>query len=270
MIANKVVTIPVRRIARYVISIWCVLLYAPLAQAGHFYFVQVTDTHFGNQDHLVRAHQIIQRINALPMKIACVVHTGDIMADQIEDKKLVAAAQAVMDTLDVPLHYISGNHDILADRLQTTVPIYRAAFGHLIESAQYHGVMFLFVYTEPLRKNVVVKGYHPLDALRQYLERAGGKPVIVFHHAPSVQNFYNNAVHRSWQTKIQRQWIALLNAYNVKAVIAGHFHRDEFHWLGKVPLYIAPPVAGFWGRQAAYRIYEYRDGHISYTTQYIE
>lgn len=246
------------------------MLYAPLALASHFYFAQVTDTHFGSRDHLVRSRQIVQRINALPMKIACVVHTGDIVADQIEDKKLVTAVRAVMDSLDVPLHYVPGNHDIPADRLQATLPVYREAFGNLIESAKYNGVVFLFVYTEPLRKNIVIEGYRPLEALRQHLERAEGNPVIVFHHAPSVKNFYNNTVHSSWQAKIRRQWIALLNAYNVKAVIAGHFHRDEFHWLGKVPLYIAPPVAGFWGRQASYRIYEYRDGRVSYTTQYIE
>jgi predicted phosphodiesterase len=263
-------TAGIRRIARCSVLIGCILLYAPLALASHFYFAQVTDTHFGSRDHLVRSRQIVQRINALPMKIACVVHTGDIVADQIEDKKLVTAVRAVMDSLDVPLHYVPGNHDIPADRLQATLPVYREAFGNLIESAKYNGVVFLFVYTEPLRKNIVIEGYRPLEALRQHLERAEGNPVIVFHHAPSVKNFYNNTVHSSWQAKIRRQWIALLNAYNVKAVIAGHFHRDEFHWLGKVPLYIAPPVAGFWGRQASYRIYEYRDGRVSYTTQYIE
>jgi UDP-2,3-diacylglucosamine pyrophosphatase LpxH len=64
--------------------------------------------------------------------------------------------------------------------------------------------------------------------------------------------------------------VKLINSYNVKAVIAGHFHRDELHWLENVPLYVSSPVAGYWGRQATFRIYEYSNGKIGYRTQYIE
>ncbi|MDY6906314.1 MAG: hypothetical protein SWH61_16705 [Thermodesulfobacteriota bacterium] len=55
--------------------------------------------------------------------------------------------------------------------------------------------------------------------------------------------------------EIKEKWKTLINTYNVKAIVAGHFHRDELHWLGDVPVYIAPPVAGYWGRKAAFRIY---------------
>jgi UDP-2,3-diacylglucosamine pyrophosphatase LpxH len=66
------------------------------------------------------------------------------------------------------------------------------------------------------------------------------------------------------------KWVALINQYNVKAVITGHFHRDEFHWLDKVPLYVSVPVAEKFGRQAGFRIYEYKNGKLGYTTQYLE
>ena len=65
-------------------------------------------------------------------------------------------------------------------------------------------------------------------------------------------------------------WEKLVNTHNVKAVIAGHFHRDEFHWLGHVPLYVSGPVANFWNRNATFRLYEYRNGQIGYRTQYLE
>jgi 3',5'-cyclic AMP phosphodiesterase CpdA len=252
------------------IAFGCSVLNAQEKRTAHFYFAQITDTHFGSRDHLERTRKIVRRLNALPMKIACIVHTGDIMADRIDEPDLVSRALAVMGNLKAPIHYVPGNHDILSIRPQSTAPIYQTAFGDLITAAEYHQVVFLFVYTEPLRKAFSVKGYQPLKQLRQHLEKARANPVIIFHHAPSVKNFYNNKVHRGWQSEIKKQWIELINAYNVKAVIAGHFHRDEFHWLGKVPLYIAPPVAGYWGRQAAYRIYEYRDGKVSYSTQYLD
>ena len=94
--------------------------------------------------------------------------------------------------------------------------------------------------------------------------------MIVFHHAPSIGSFYKNTLHRGWEKAIRPEWVRLLNAYGVKAVIAGHFHRDEHHWLGEVPLYISSAMAPYWGRQPTYRIYEYQDGKIGYRTQYLE
>ena len=36
----------------------------------------------------------------------------------------------------------------------------------------------------------------------------------------------------------------MVNGHNVKAVIAGHFHRDEHHWIGDVPLYVSDKFKG--------------------------
>jgi hypothetical protein len=105
--------------------------------------------------------------------------------------------------------------------------------------------------------------------LEARLKQSDGKPVVIFHHGPSVDDFYKNRMHGGWKQAIREQWIALLNRYEVKAVIAGHFHRDEHHWLGDVPLYVSAPVSGFWGRQATYRVYEYKDGKLGYRTQYL-
>ena len=77
-------------------------------------------------------------------------------------------------------------------------------------------------------------------------------------------------MHSGWKKEIRNKWVELLNQYNVKAVITGHFHRDEHHWLGKVPLYVYSPISGYWDRQLTYRIYEYRDAKIGYRTQYIQ
>ncbi|MFW6303548.1 MAG: metallophosphoesterase family protein, partial [Candidatus Sumerlaeota bacterium] len=77
-------------------------------------------------------------------------------------------------------------------------------------------------------------------------------------------------MHGGWRPEYREAWIKLINRYNVKAVIAGHFHRAEQHWLGDVPLYVAPPVAGYWGRQASYRLYHYQAGRLSFTTQYLD
>lgn len=126
------------------------------------------------------------------------------------------------------------------------------------------------MYTEPLSKNFVFQNYKPLEELETILEQSDGKPVLIFHHSPSVSDFYKNRMRSGW--KARDQWAALLNRYNVKGVFAGHYHRDELYWLGKVPLYVCPPVGDTWGRgrQTTYRIYEYNDGRIGYRTQYLK
>jgi UDP-2,3-diacylglucosamine pyrophosphatase LpxH len=239
-------------------------------QEAHFYFVQLTDTHFEDEENMERTRKAVELINDLPMPIKCVVHTGDITTGRIEDKELMDYGLSILHELTVPIHYVAGNHDILPEKLESTCAAYMERFGGLVSRAEYNDVVFIMVYTEPLRQSFTVEGYQPLKQLEEHLRKAKGKPAIVFHHAPSVDDFYNNEFHRRWKEEIRQNWVRLLNAYDVEAVIAGHFHRDEHHWLGDVPLYVSSPISGKWGRQGTFRIYEYRDGKIGYRTQYIE
>jgi 3',5'-cyclic AMP phosphodiesterase CpdA len=235
----------------------------------HFYFAQISDTHFGGADHAWRTRLAADAINDLPLDIAFVALTGDITSEKLHDASVVTNAIAVLNRIEAPVHCVPGNHDILQGQYQATMPLYTNRFGGLITQHQYHGVLCLFVYTEPLAQAFSVADYAPLKELESRLKKANGQPAIVFHHSPSVGDFYNNKMHPGWKQDIRDRWIALLNQYNVKGVIAGHFHRDEHHWLGDVPLYVSSSIAGYWGRQATFRIYEYKDGRLGYRTQYL-
>ena len=242
----------------------------PVQSTPSFYFVQITDTHWGDGDHFERTQKAVQQINALPMPIKCVIHTGDTTMNKIDDESVVAKGLKIVKELKVPIHFVPGNHDILRSRQSSTREAYTKYFGPLVTEAEYDGVVFLMIYTEPLASSFSLAGYAPLSELEAALKRAGGKPVIVFHHSPDVDDFYNNVMHTGWKKEAREKWESILNAYNVKAVIAGHFHRDEHHWLGEVPLYVSASIAGYWGRQATFRIYEYKGGKVGYRTQYLE
>lgn len=244
-----------------IICITSINSYAEGQQDQHFYFVQITDTHFETGDNIARSEKAIGLINDLPMEIQCVVHTGDITTDRLDDEQLLDTALTIMGKIAVPVHYVPGNHDIFPEKLELTSKVYQENFGGLISQAEYDNVVFIFVFTEPLRKSFTIKGYQPLKQFEEYLKKSKGKPVIVFHHAPSVD---------SWKKEIRDKWVELINAYNVKAVIAGHTGRDQHHWLKDVPLYVSAPISGWWGRQTTFRIYEYNNGKIGYRTQYIE
>lgn len=243
-----------------------------LAKGGRFYFVQITDTHLGIPENNARTKKVVEAINALPMEIVCVVHTGDIYdrTSRGNEKKLARAADIFKDLIP-PIYFVPGNNEIdLFNNTLESQKTYTSYFGPLISSAQYQGVSFVFAYTDPLRESIPLKGFDPLKEINGELNKAEGKPVLLFHHGSSVRDFYLNEFHDPWKDKIRKPWLTLVNQNNVKAVIAGHFHRDEFHWLGNVPLYVSGPVAEKFGRQACFRIYEYRDGRIEYTAQYLE
>ena len=86
-------------------------------QSTQFYFVHITDTHFGDANHYARTEKIIELVNDLPMDIKCVVHTGDITSDNITQDSIVTRGLAILSKLDVPIHYVAGNHDILENDL---------------------------------------------------------------------------------------------------------------------------------------------------------
>jgi 3',5'-cyclic AMP phosphodiesterase CpdA len=248
-----------------------VLTVVPAVAADPLYFVQITDTHWGDADHLERTQKAVEAINALPMAIQCVVHTGDVTShNKVDDEASIAKGMEFLKKLKAPLHFVAGNNDILPWRYAATRDAFIKHFGPLVSTKEYAGIVFVMIYMESLATgNLTRDGYAPLTALEEALKAAGGKPVIVFQHGAGVEDFYSNIMHPGWKAEIRNQWVSILNAYNVRAVIAGHFHRDEHHWLGKVPVYISPPISGLWGRQATFRIYEYRDGTVGYRTQYL-
>ncbi len=237
---------------------------------GDFYFVQVSDIHFDGGENSRRMEEVVKAINNLPMKIEFVVITGDIMADNIAKEDIAKQALEILGRIKPPLSPLPGNHDILQKKLPQTVPLYKKYFGELSHKREVEGVVMLFVYTEPIRKDFQVEAYNPWQLLETEFYSAKGKPIIVFHHAPTSEDFYNNASHESWPAEAKEKWEKLINSADVKAVISGHFHRDEYHWSGNVPMFAGGAVSHYWGRQAVYRIYHYQNGRLEYSTQYIE
>jgi 3',5'-cyclic AMP phosphodiesterase CpdA len=233
----------------------------------NFYFVQITDTHLGCKDNLERTEKIIEKINALPFKVEFVVHTGDIFNDNIEDANAVDAAKGLFSKLKVPIHFIAGNHDISAEKAKST---YVKNFGRLDYVEENNNIFCIFACVEPLLDDSNSNDADFFKWFESALQKAENKPVFVFSHEPAGLDYYDNSFHHPWPIETEKRWVELVNSYHVKAVITGHFHRDEFHWLGNVPLFVCEPVSNWLGRQAAFRVYQYKNGRLDYFTQYID
>jgi calcineurin-like phosphoesterase family protein len=119
-----------------VICLTFIISCAEEQQEEHFYFVQITDTHFEDSDNMERTRRVVERINDLPMAIRCVVHTGDITTDELENKTLVDSGLSILEQLTVPIHYVPGNHDIIPSKLESTTKAYLENFGGLLSRAE--------------------------------------------------------------------------------------------------------------------------------------
>lgn len=85
------------------------------------YFVHISDTHVGPtsdyQAHgyvtLPGAEKAVDLINQLPMRPDFVIHTGDVVTDPSNEAYALAAE--VLNDLEVPVYYTTGNHDRARD-----------------------------------------------------------------------------------------------------------------------------------------------------------
>lgn len=248
----------------------CILAAPARSASDHFYFVQMTDSHFGADDNLERGQRVVELINQLPVPVEFVVHTGDILADRILEPEVVDRTLAVMAGLQAPHFYVPGNHDIHKVDADKALAVYLERFGPLVHSEEFGGVVAIFIYMEPAARDwPVISGYDPLTELEKALKLAGDRPVLLFQHSPPVGGHFRNVIYPGWKEEQRQRWEALVRGHKVKGVFTGHFHKDELHWIGEVPLFVAPPVSGSWGRQSTFRLYEYQDGKVSYRTIYL-
>lgn len=125
------------------------------AQSVPFFFVQGTDLHT-RPDVDAQMAQYINAINNLPVPVAFVVHTGDLVVDTCA--RDVPAARQLFDTyirqvaaLKAPLFSVPGNHEHVSWRLDGVDPnapgvgksMYRELLGPMVYSFNYAGVHFV-------------------------------------------------------------------------------------------------------------------------------
>lgn len=238
------------------------------AGTGDLYFVQITDTHLGVMDHEKVLERVVEAINTLPFPIACVVHTGDLVMDNFEKPEIRASAARLLGQIRAPVHVVAGNHDLTDTSSRADIAAWTNQFGPLGATADYGGARFVFVFTEGRFKKGPVAAFDAEAFLDRALREAGSRPVLLFQHSPWTDDFYGNALHPGWPDPARSRWTARVRRGPVKAVVTGHCHRNELHWEGAVPVYVGEPLARFWGRQPAFRIYCWRDGRLAYRTWY--
>ena len=253
--------------------------FAAAAASESFYFVQISDTHHGKWQHHIRFTNAVEQINNLPFPLEVVAHTGDFASDNLHNEASAATISNTLAKINAPVICVPGNHDLSQKgndpdkRLADSLANYRKYIGELGTVYETDNALYITVCTEGLTRDLSsATDFDPIAFLSDALAKnVSGKPAFVFTHIPDGEDFYNGALHPTRYAR-RDEWRKTLADGKVTAVIAGHFHRDELQQQDAdgIPTYICPPIADFWGRQGSFRIYEYKNGRLSYRTVYIE
>jgi len=194
---------------------------------GDFYFVQLSDTHWGyqgpaNPDSAVTLRKAVATVNALSTPPEFIVFTGDLTHttdDPAERRRRLAEFKSIVADLKVKtVRFMPGEHDASLDRGAA----YKEFFGETFYTFDHRGVHFIAIdnVSDPGAKI----GDEQLAWLRADLARLDKQaPIVVLTHRP----LFDLAPKWDWATRDGAQAVELLMPFANVTVFYGHIHQEH-------------------------------------------
>ena len=207
---------------------------ADYAPDDEFFFVQLTDTHWGfkgppNPDASNTLKKAVATVNALEMQPDFIVFTGDLTHttdDPQERRKRLAEFRDIVDELKVKnIRFIPGEHDASLDNGAA----YKEFFGNTYYAFDHKGVHFVML------DNVSDPGAKIGDEQLAWLaadlaKQAKDARIVVFTHRP----LFDLAPKWDWATRDGIKAIDILMPYKNVTVFYGHIHQAHHHQTGHI------------------------------------
>jgi 3',5'-cyclic AMP phosphodiesterase CpdA len=205
------------------------------AKQEDFYFVQLSDTHWGfkgpalNPDADGTLHKAVAAVNALQFEPDFIVFTGDLTHttdDPKERRRRLAEFRDIVGGLkNKNVRFMPGEHDASLDNGQA----WKEFFGPSTYSFDHKGVHFVAI------DNVSDASARIGDAQLAWLKADLAKQdkdarIVVFTHRP----LFDLAPQWDWATRDGAQAIDLLMPYRNVTVFYGHIHQENHHMTGHI------------------------------------
>jgi 3',5'-cyclic AMP phosphodiesterase CpdA len=217
------------------------------AMPGVPLFLQISDTHIGfnkdaNPDVAGTLRQTIDLVNAMPVKPALAIHTGDI-THLSKPEEFDHAAQLLSGLSITELHTVPGEHDV-TDGAGTE---YFNRFGQASGNKGYYsfdhqGVHFVaLVNVMHFKQNGLGNlGDEQLAWLKADLQgRSSSTPVVVFAHMP-MWTIYEPW---GWGTSDAGEATGYLKRFGSVTVLNGHIHQIVSKVEGHITFHTARSTA---------------------------
>lgn len=186
----------------------------------NFKFAQVTDTHVGGATGADDLRRTVLDLNQ-QQGIDFVILSGDVTEFGSDEE--LALAKQILDSLNLPLYVIPGNHD--SNWSESGANSFRKVFGAETFFFEHKGIQFIGTTSGPNMR--MSPGQVPRENLvwMDSVFKANpdqGKPLIAINHYPldsSLNNWYEN--------------INRIKTRNVQLALCGHGHNNHLYdWEG--------------------------------------
>ena len=244
------------------------------AKPEDFYFVQLSDTHWGfdgpavNPDAQGTLKKAVAAVNSLDAQPDFIVFTGDLTHTTDDARKRhdrMAEFRDITSALRAKaVHFMAGEHDAALDRGEA----YQQHFGELHYSFDHRGVHF--VVLDNVSDPAAIVGAAQLKWLQADLQRLKkDAPIVVFTHRP----LFDLYPQWDWATKDAAAVTNTLMPYQNVTVFYGHIHQEHHFMTGHIAHHAAKslmfplPAPGSapkrapipWDASAPYRGLGFRD-----------
>ncbi len=200
-----------------------------------FYFVQLSDTHWGfkgpalNPDAEGTLHKAVAAVNALAVEPDFIVFTGDLTHttdDPKERRRRLAEFRDIVGALrNKNVRFMPGEHDASLDNGQA----WKEFFGASYYSFDHKGVHFIAI------DNVSDASARIGEAQLAWITADLAKkdrdaPIVVLAHRP----LFDLMPQWDWATRDGAQALELLMPYRNVTVFYGHIHQEHHQMTGHI------------------------------------
>lgn len=247
-----------KRFFNILLSVFAILvIFSSQAQAKVTEFIQVTDLHFAlNEKSVQNFDDLINFINTKLKDAEFIVFTGDNI-DKAQKKTLVEFLK-MCKKLNKPYYIEIGNHDCFKSQKLDKVTYAKlvAQYSHQKHKdfnfvVKHNGLIFIFV--DGMKEVIPSRnGYFreaQLTWLDEQLTKYKDKKVIIFQHFPLIPESEKQSSHDLYM--VENYWDMLAKHDNIKAIIAGHYHKVQEQKVNGV-LHITTPPARYTHRKLRY------------------
>jgi len=206
------------------------------AKLSDFYFVQLSDTHWGfegpkaNPDATGTLGKAINAVNALDPQPDFVIFTGDLthITDDptVRRRRMEEFKQQVGRLRVRQVRFLPGEHDAAGDHGAA----YQEFFGTSRYAFNHKGVHFLAL--DNVSQEGSILGEEQLKWLAGELAHIPrSEPLVVFAHRPLFDLYAD----WDWTTTDGQKAIELLLGHPFVTVFYGHIHQENHHLTGHIP-----------------------------------
>ncbi len=211
-----------------------------LAAEDDFFFVQLSDTHWGftgpavNPDSTGTLKKAVEAVNNLKIQPDFIVFTGDlshVTDDESERRARLSQFRDIVSQLKLKnIRFMPGEHDAGLDEGKA----YKEFFGETHYTFDYKGVHFIVL--DNVSDPTSSLGDGQLEWLDADLKKQKkDSRVVVFTHRP----LYDLYPDWDWYTRDGAKAIELLMPYSNVVVFHGHIHQEFHHQTGPIAYHAA-------------------------------